>query len=207
MSDDDIHHDEPDARDERVAALLEVPPLDDLTRRRLVQRALAGAAPAAPARTARFLRVAAVVVGVAVVGGAAALVLRDEGGNGTETAERTAAPTVADAAPTEEPAAAASGDLGDVPGPDSLRKRLAQRASPPATTDTESFDEGAGSAAGLPPACLDTLAQQGAGPPSLVTTAKYRATAAFVVVADAGGEKAFVLDRATCLLIDTVPLG
>ena len=120
MSDDDIDHGEPDARDERVAALLEVPPLDDLTRRRLVRSALAGAAPAAPGT--RFLRVAAVVVGVAVVGGAAALALRDDGGNGTDTADRAAAPTVAEAAPTETQEA---GDLGEVSGPDALRERLA----------------------------------------------------------------------------------
>jgi len=203
MSDDDLHRDEPDARDERVAALLDVPPLDDLTRRRLVRRALAEAAAPAPARRARFLRVAAVVVGVAVVGGAAALALRDEGGNGSETAERTAAPTVADAAPTESEVA---GDLGEVPGPDALRERLAVRAAPPATTDAESFDEGAAASAGLPPPCLDSLAQQGAGTPSLVTTATYRGAAAFVVVAAAGGETAFVLDQATCGLLDTVPL-
>jgi hypothetical protein len=210
MSDDDRRHDEPDARDERIAAMLEVPPLDDLTRRRLVRRALGDAAPAAPGRRARLLRVAAAaVVGVAVVGGAAALVLRD-GGNGNEVADQEAAP-----ATTEEalPAGAPS-DLGEVSDPEVLRERLATASPPPAGapggdrgSDTETFEEDTAIATGLPPACLDALAQQGAGAPSLVATATFGGVPVFVVEADAAaGETAFVLDQATCAVIRTVSL-
>jgi hypothetical protein len=210
MSDDDRSHDEPDTRDERIAAMLEVPPLDDLTRRRLVRRALADAAPV-PGRRARLLRVAAVVVGVAVVGGAVALVLRDGGGS-EEVADRSAGP-----AETTEAAlpAVVPGDLGEISDPGVLRERLeAAREAPPAPdagrdsgSDTETFEEDTAVVIGLPPTCLDAVAREGAGAPTLVATATSGGVPAFVVVADSSaGETAFVLDQATCTVIRTVPL-
>ena len=202
-----MDNDEPEGRDERVAAMLDVPRLDDVTRRRMVHRALAEAQPAPRARAARLLRVAAVVVGVAVVGGAAALALREEDGN-REAADRAAAPTEAT---TNESLEAAPGDLGEISDPDVLRERLAATAAPPRATDAdepESFDEpSADSAAGgLSPACLTTLQSNGAGPPQLLSTGSYRGAPALVVVAGGTGDTAFVLDQAMCTLLTTVPL-
>ena len=207
MNGDDTEHDEPDRGDERIAALLEVPPLDDLTRRRLVRRALE-AGPAAPARGTRFLRVAAIVVGVAVVGGAAALVLRDDGGRDRETADRSAAPTEAT---TDEALGAAPGDLGEISDPEVLRERLAAAQAPPPATDAdepESFEEPQVESAvdALAPACLSTLQSSGAESPLLVATGTYRGGSAIVVVAGAAGDTAFVLDQATCALLTSVPL-
>jgi hypothetical protein len=88
--------DQPDERDEHVARLLDVPPLDDLTRRRLVTRALAAAdepvdeAPAAtpaagttPPRGRRVLAAAAAVAAVVAVGAGVISALRDDGGSGS----------------------------------------------------------------------------------------------------------------------------
>ncbi|MGH9030778.1 MAG: hypothetical protein ACRDY4_13510 [Acidimicrobiia bacterium] len=210
MNDDDIDHDEAEDRDEQVAAQLEVPPLDDLTRRRLVRRALAEAGPAVPARGARLLRIAAVVAGVAVVGGAAALLLRDGNGTGRETAERSAAPTEET---RDQVAGAAAGDLGEVSDPGVLRERLDALAQPraapdageePGGGDTESFDDEATGVVALPAACVDVLEQQNAGAPTLVATATYGGAPVFVVVAGAD-ETAFVLDQSTCELRARVP--
>jgi hypothetical protein len=65
MPDATPHHDDdaPDARDERVAALLAVPPLDDVTRRRLVTGALRARGPRRRGRTV----VAAVLAAAAAV--------------------------------------------------------------------------------------------------------------------------------------------
>jgi hypothetical protein len=216
MTDDD-RHDDGDERDERIAARLEVPPLDDLTRRRLVQRAMAEAGPAAPSRATRFLRVAAAAVAVVVVGGAAALVLRD-GDDPTRDASRPAAEPAPGAGSADEEAlqeAPAIVDLGVVPSPEALRRRLEgaleQRAPMPASSapGEEEAVPSADSFAGLTPECVTALVEVDAAPPlSVVGAATYRGSPALAVV-DAEAAQAFVLDRsdpARCPLLDTVPL-
>jgi hypothetical protein len=100
-----------DARDEALAARLDVEPLDELTRRRLVARAMAATdddvAPAAePAATPHLLRwfaVAAAVLVVVVIGSVA--VLRTGGSDHTEVASRQASgvdATARDAAGSEQ---------------------------------------------------------------------------------------------------------
>ncbi|MGH8983504.1 MAG: hypothetical protein ACRDY6_06455, partial [Acidimicrobiia bacterium] len=118
------------------------------------------------------------------------------------------------AAPTEQEAAApeasAVGDLGEISDPAVLRERLATRSAPPATSADEpgGFEEreDAAAAGALAPACVATLESNAAATPELVATATYQGAAALVVVADADGAKAFVLDQATCGLLSTVPL-
>jgi hypothetical protein len=215
MNDDDQHV-EADERDERTAALLEVPPLDDVTRRRLVRRALAESAPA-PARGARFLRVAAVVVGVVAIGGAAVLVARGGDGTSGDAARTTASePGAAEdragdraGEPETLEAAPATGDLGEVPGPEELRRRLAAfAAAPPGAAPSDEETTSRESAAGLSPECLATLDAAGAGAVSVAGSATYQGVPALVVVASTG-KQAFVLDQTNpprCPLLATVPL-
>src|SRR5258705_5955673 len=70
----------PDERDERVASLLEVPPLDEVTRRRLVTRALAGgdAQPRSGSRRVLVPASAALVGLVLLTRGALVVVRRDD---------------------------------------------------------------------------------------------------------------------------------
>jgi hypothetical protein len=127
---------EPDERDEQVAALLAVEPLDDVTRRRLVRDALAESGAAGPKRS-RF--VAAVSVAAAILIGVIA---------GVALVNRPEAPTTTAAAPAKAadgasvgeavnpsgsvPEAQRSagvfftplGDAGDVTKADQLRTRL-----------------------------------------------------------------------------------
>jgi hypothetical protein len=80
-----------DARDERLAGLLDVEPLDELTRRRLVATALRASAPAARgsgAARSRRLVAAAVAVGVVFAAGVGYLATRDDGSGTTTTASR-----------------------------------------------------------------------------------------------------------------------
>jgi hypothetical protein len=132
-----------DRRDERVAALLEVPPLDEVTRRRLVSRAL-DAAPSRSRWRAPMTVAAAVLALIVVAGGVVALVSRDSGtSKKTATREHTAtsgAKRAAGGAPQ------LLGDLGDVSDDATLRSKLsgafeqrgprsaadANRATPPA---------------------------------------------------------------------------
>ena len=120
-----------DARDERLAGLLDVEPLDDLSRRRLVSNALSASAPPAH-RTARLV-VAAALVAAVVAGGITYLALRG-GDSSRPTAARvprppaaaplTGASKPADSPTTTVPAEAGSsfsaasprdlGDLGDL---------------------------------------------------------------------------------------------
>jgi hypothetical protein len=201
-----------DGRDERLAKLLEVPPLDDVTRRRLVRRALddPGSAPARRRRLARPVAVAAATL-VVVVG--AAIVLRDGGGNGDSTAaRRTGEDSAEDAGErgTNEPAAPTSfGELGEVSDPAVLRERvaLAVASEPPAESEDAGTEEPDAAEAAVPPECLTALEQSGAGTPTLVATGTYQAAPALVVVAPRDGtETAFVLDSATCELRSEVPL-
>jgi hypothetical protein len=132
-----------DRRDERVAALLEVPPLDEVTRRRLVSRAL-DAAPSRSRWRAPMTVAAAILALIVVAGGVVALVSRDNGtSKKTATREHTATSGTKRAA-SETPQLL--GDLGDVSDDATLRSKIsgafeqrgprsaadANRATPPA---------------------------------------------------------------------------
>jgi hypothetical protein len=107
---DDLTPDPPDRRDEHIAELLEVPPLDEVTRRRLVTKALDAAAPvAAPLpRGRRVLAVAAAAVAVVAVGaGVLVVATNDDGGSGSST--------VAGRPPTEKGADAGEGASQEAP--------------------------------------------------------------------------------------------
>jgi hypothetical protein len=78
MADDDPL----DERDERVGSLLEVEPLDEATRHRLVSTAMNAAG---PSRTIRWVAVAAAVIVLAVIGFA---VVSRSGGNDDQAASR-----------------------------------------------------------------------------------------------------------------------
>jgi hypothetical protein len=66
-----------DARDERLGRMLEVEPLDDLSRRRLVRTAMAASEPTATSRRTWRLVAAASLVAVVVAGGVTYLATRD----------------------------------------------------------------------------------------------------------------------------------
>jgi hypothetical protein len=146
------------ARDERLASFLEVEPLDEVTRRRLVSAALRESAP--PARRTGRVVAAVAAATVVVAGGLGLLALNDDGG-GVPTANRTpasgepldrsaqAAPVPSAAAPstsvgadtTAESATAVldAGDLGDLEDPAALgREREALAPTAAATADSTS---------------------------------------------------------------------
>ena len=138
--------DQPDERDEHVAELLEVPPLDDVTRRRLVSRALeaadetgAGAAAPAPApRGRRILAVAAGVLAVVAVGAGVISALRDDGSGGsgsTTVAGRVEDKQAEDAAPSGRDAGEGLG-AAEAPAPDT------EPASPRASANAVPIDLG-----------------------------------------------------------------
>ena len=118
-----------DERDERLAALLAVPPLDDHTRTRLVRRALDQVRASTPRRSRRAfsLVAAATVLVVAVAGG---LLLTSGGGGPGPTATRASQPPPAagSRAPTLAPGSAAAlaprdlGAVGDVTATTQLRR-------------------------------------------------------------------------------------
>jgi hypothetical protein len=127
---------ETDARDERLAGALAVPPLDDVTRRRLVREALDRPVP----RPSRVLAAASVAAALAVGGVIGAVLVTGPQQSDTTTAQR--APTASaeadsgrGAAPESfetlqggEKAAAAPvtslGELGDVTRPADLRDAI-----------------------------------------------------------------------------------
>jgi hypothetical protein len=205
---------ESDDRDERVAALLEVAPLDDLTRRRLVQRALAEAVPAHANRRARRLRAVAAVIAVVVIGGATAVVVRGADDDGETAAPTTeAVPEAAggadqeqseDSSAEQDALTPASASLGQLAGPADLRQRLALLDETATSEERSTANEGF---AAPDPACVGTLDEAGAAPAELVATATYAGVPALVVV-ERGREQAFVLDIADpgCRLLDVVPL-
>lgn len=198
-----------DERDEQMAALLEVPPLDDVTRRRLVRGALAEAAtaPGRGRRPGRWLVAAAVAVGVLAIGGVTALVLRDEG-NGSETVAGKAREATPGDADTASGAAAATpqplGDLGDVSEAAALRARLASFTDVPPPS---AADETEATTANVALPCLDAAVPAGTGPVTRAGTGTYDGTPAVVLVAARdGAEVAFVLDASTCAVLAEVPL-
>ncbi len=143
--------DQPDERDEHVAELLEVPPLDDVTRRRLVSRALEAAgetgatdddetgagAPAAAPRGRRILAVAAGAVAVIAVGAGVISALRDDGGGSGST---TVAGRVEDK--QAEGAAPSTGDSGEGLGAAEAPAPDTEPASPRASANAGPIDLG-----------------------------------------------------------------
>jgi len=188
----------PDERDEELASLLEVPPLDDVTRERLVTRALDDASPRRPARRLARLLVpaAAALVALVLVGvGVFALVNRDGDNAGTAGRSRTpeaASPSQRNPAPDASPSAEAAtgvrdlGDLGDVTDSGELRRRVrAQLDEAPAS-----------SSRAAPPRCLER-ALAGSPAPTAYASGTHRDQSVLVLVLPASG------DRSTLVLLDT----
>jgi hypothetical protein len=154
MADDD----RADDFDGRRASRLEVEPLDDVTRRRLVATALRAseARPSRPSRAWRWLAAAAVVLVVAGVGFA---VLRSGSGSDDQTASRSEAVSLA---PEATAAARQVGDYGDL---DDAANLAALRAA--------LDDESAGASTAAPRAAGDSAQAAGASPAagSTATTA------------------------------------
>jgi hypothetical protein len=187
----------PDERDEQLASLLEVPPLDDVTRRRLVTRALddAGARRAPSRRVGRLLVPAAAALVVLVLAGAGvfAFVNRD-GGDTTAARSRTpdAAPPSGGAPTPDESATAETaagvrdlGDVGDVSDPGDLRRVVRARLDQPPPAPRAAA-----------PACLER-AVTGTPTPSAYGTGTHRGRPVLVLVLPATG------DRSTAVLLDT----
>jgi len=145
-----------DARDERLGHMLEVEPLDDLSRRRLVRTAMEASEPAATRARAWRLVAAASLVAIVVAGGVAYLATRDtsttqptaltdrnatgEGGTASGTPSAAAAPSGAsDAQGLEQhaiesaPSVTDLGDFGDL-RTDAELNRLRTAASARAAT-------------------------------------------------------------------------
>jgi hypothetical protein len=142
----------PEARDPEVARLLQVEPLDDVTRRRLVSTALREAVePAkAPSRAWRWIAAAAAVV---LVGGVTVAVVTAGGGNDEQRAST----------PVQSPKGAATrapqyqnlgavpdvGDFGNLDQPANMAKvRAALKASSSAPAASDSAAPQAEAAAG-----------------------------------------------------------
>src|SRR5436190_669551 len=126
-----------DARDERLAGLLDVEPLDDLTRRRLVSTALRTSAPAARGSGAvrsRRLVAAAAIVGLVCAAGVGYLLARGDGSSTTTTASRDRA------APTSPPTSASRSATGG----ESLSPSAAAPTAGGAQAAPKTFGVGAG---------------------------------------------------------------
>jgi hypothetical protein len=193
----------PEERDEELASLLEVPPLDAVTRRRLVARALddAGARPATP-RRARLLAPAAAALVALVLVGVAVFALINRNGDGADTAGRAGSPEAAspsDRRPAPDgPSSAESatgvpdlGELGDVTDAADLRRlvRAQLDAPPPAPR------------AAAPP-CLER-AVDGSPAPTAFGTGTHRGEPVLVLVLPASGDRStlVVLETRTCRAI------
>ena len=215
MSDDDTPDASgADARDERLAQALAVPPLDDVTRRRLVRTALEHEPeePRSPARFAAIASIAAALVVGAVIGWA---LVRQPDETSTTTARRgsqSGTGTVA-LAPSSSNAAVlpaagdstgpvtALGDLGDVTDANRLRTQL-----------QESFVKSAGPedpsavaqvpCVGIAPRSVDLVAV------SAIGTATYKGMPATVLVGTSpeGHALAVIVRPPDCTLAASVPL-
>lgn len=188
----------PDERDEQLASLLEVPPLDDVTRRRLVTRALDDADARRPPsrRLARLLVPAAAALVALVLAGVGVFALVNRDGGDTTTAARSRTPAATSPGggePTPDESASAEsaagvhdlGDVGDVSDPGDLRRVVRARLDqpPPAPRATA-------------PACLER-AVTGTPAPSAFGTGTHRGRPVLVLVLPASG------DRSTAVLLDT----
>lgn len=187
----------PDERDEELASLLEVPPLDDVTRERLVTRALDDAGPrrGAPRLTRLLVPAAAALVAFVLVGVGVFVVVNRDGDNaGTAARSRTpeaASPSERGSAPDASSSAEAVtgvrdlGELGDVTDSGELRRRV--RAQ---------LDEAPASSRAAPPRCLER-AVAGSPAPTAYGTGTHRDRPVLVLVLPATG------DRSTLVLLDT----
>jgi hypothetical protein len=192
----------PDERDERVASLLEVPPLDEVTRRRLVTRALAGgdARPRSGSRRLLVPAAAALVVLVLVTVGALVLVTRDDGDGGTAARSTPASGAPQDRRPAGEaagpPPAGISdlGDLGELGETADLRRRVADAFRDPAPIERTTA-----------PVCLDR-ALTGSPAPSAYGTGTHGGLPVLVLVLPARAERmtAVLLDQETCRAVSVV---
>jgi hypothetical protein len=190
----------PDERDDEFASLLEVPPLDDGTRERLVTRALDDAGPRRGARrpTRLLVPAAAALVALVLVGvGVFVLVNRDEDNDGTAARSRppaAATPGERGSAPDASSSAEAVtgvrdlGELGDVTDSGELRRRV--RAQ---------LDEAPASSRAAPPRCLER-AVAGSPAPTAYGTGTHRDRPVLVLVIPATGDRStlVVLDTRTC---------
>jgi hypothetical protein len=131
MADDE----RPDARDPRVAGWLEVEPLDDFTRRRLVSNALQQTEEPArrPARAWRWMAAAAALV--VVVTGTIAVVTAPGGNDEQQATAPVRTPEAAGDATAKALAATDVGDFGDLDQPKNLAAlRRALESAPSAAT-------------------------------------------------------------------------
>jgi hypothetical protein len=130
---DDQRPDAPDAPDPEIAGWLDVEPLDELTRRRLVATALRGSeadhTPSArrPSRTWRWLAAAAAIV-VVLAGGLALLTARG-GHDESEQATLHEQPVLTPKATAAVPDVGDFGDLDQAANVDALRAAVDQRLS------------------------------------------------------------------------------
>jgi hypothetical protein len=204
---DDLPPDE-DERDEELASLLEVPPLDDATRERLVTRALDEAGPrrSAPRVTRLLVPAAAAFVALVLVGaGVFVLVNRDGDNAGTAARSRTpeaASPSERGSAPDASSSAGAVtgvrdlGELGDVTDSGELRRRVrAQLDAPPASSRA------------APPRCLER-AVAGSPAPTAYATGTHRDRPVLVLVLPGTGERStlVLLDTTTCQAVSVFDL-
>jgi hypothetical protein len=174
MADDD-RADHSGPSDGTLAARLEVAPLDDVTRRRLVSTALQATEPR-PSRAWRWLAAAAVVVVVVGVGFA---VLRSGSGSDDQTASRTQGVAVAPKSFDQALGAATNvGDFGNLDVPANLTalrtalehpaSRQAAGAPAAAPASPESAADAAGSTTafsseGCARGVIGTIVAQGSG--------------------------------------------
>jgi hypothetical protein len=192
-------------RDERVASLLAVPHLDELTRRRLVSRALAGAGARRGVGSRRVLLPAAAALVVLALVGVGAFVLTNRDGDTGSTAARSrsatpeARPSATRASATVNPSTAGVrdlGELGDLGDSTDLRRRVgdALRHPAPAVRATAA-------------ACLDR-AVTGSPAPTAFATGIQRGRPVLVLVLPASGDRttAVLLDMETCRAATVVNL-
>ncbi len=197
----DEHQDEPangiDARDEQVAALLAVEPLDEMTRRRMVNHALRESqAPLLPSRRALAIAGAAVLVAAVVLGITAQ-------GDGKQQPTAARAPSGESAArgasPASEALAAGAHDLGDYGNlAESANASRLQRDAAAAGRGTSSLDAKASSAAPRADLAAEVDAALACAPPTQRVVAVATGTLGgrfAVVLVTAGGSQVVLTDR------------
>jgi hypothetical protein len=193
-----------DARDARLAALLAVEPLDEITRRRLVQRAVSTVHPTARGRVAAVASIAAAIVVGVVVG--ALLVHRPYVPGPTTALGNPTATGAAPKAAADAPAIAvapgpvnALGNLGDVTTDDKLRSAVAdaeQRGS------NANEDARQAPCASTNPTSIGLVAIVAAG----VGDSDGRPVAVLIGTSPAGKALAVVVQQPDCTLIRSVKL-